>query len=203
MKDVVWYSGVAQGYSATRGERTYFIQIPDPCQSKLDDYAVAHEMTHCIFYDQGFPLLSLETAYCKNQRAAEMAEAIQTMLHDILVQDYLGQRGYRLKRFFIREKDEEREKLSALGREPDQEFDVWLWRFNFASAVLDWHQINPNSEPEYFTWYASRFPNIAREGREIAGFVLGSDGFSSPEKMTLLLSAILKRYDLSGYFKSL
>ncbi|MGY5343153.1 SEC-C domain-containing protein [Paenibacillus glucanolyticus] len=199
-KEILWYSDQKFGFSAADVGSHYQIHISDPNEIILDDYSIAHEMTHCIYYAKGFPLLNLRKQYLSNAYAVMMAEAIQTMLHDLLVQSFLSCYDYRLKRIFIQEKETEKEGLMKFGREPIGEFDTWIWNFNFASAILDWHQINPQSDYAYFSWYSERYPNIAREGRRIADQVLKSEGYDTPEKMKMLLNMLIETNGLNKYF---
>lgn len=211
-KDVELTSGFQKGQKGKAlwyGKKTDIkkIIILEQIPPSLDDlFIVAHEMTHFIIANKGFPSIA---AHLPNdlddngkQQRMHLASSMATMIHDPLCDSLLEKYG-------IVYEDAYREYvLSVLeNRKNDEEpaSNTYLaHKYVFQYVLTNLHNDMMASDnvclEKYNKFYEDKFPYITEEGKFILDLI-GVYGYDTPEKLTLLYQDIVSSMELSGACK--
>lgn len=129
-----------------------------------------------------------------------IASAINSALHDPMVHSELATFGYagdEAREEFRREIRSSRRQLEKIKQNPVHPHDKAAWAMRYIGRVLD-HENAPDSENDSFeSWFAARFPEVTREGKELLG-IFHEIGFDTPETMRLCMLQVVVRYGLQS-----
>lgn len=157
-----------------------------------DAMKIAHELGHLLLDAEGFPATGAERQF------ETISSALNSMLHDPLVDSRLQIYGFDLWGEYQNELTETFRQLASSPAEPSGRVDRAHWAFNYAAKILDWELASHErgvSSNEFQSWFDSRYPAIAQEGQRLLALVR-EVGYDSPEKQTALFKEIIRRYRL-------
>jgi len=156
-----------------------------------DAYKIAHELTHLICDAEGFPSVGSTPKY------ESIIGALNSMVHDLNVNEILVRYGFDLIHEYESEIADDVRRLERFSTAPSDQLDRLLWIFNYVSTILDWEFINhSNKKSEFQVWFDQKFPEIAKEGKNLLVLVKRM-GYDTPQKQFRLFQEINRQYKLN------
>jgi len=140
-----------------------------------DAALIAHEMGHLLQDEQGFPCVG-----GLNDHPA--AAALNSALHDPLIDAMLNSYGFDLTKDQAAETKENIRQLSSIRNAPIDAAGRAHWIANCLGHLLTQHVLGSTSaHSDFLKWFSERYPEITIEASSIAIKVI-SIGFDTPEK---------------------
>jgi hypothetical protein len=155
---------------------------------------IAHELQHLIIDAEGFPST---TSNIHDLYHIELSTALNSMLHDPLVDSRLEKYDFDLWPNYYKEEEEAISQFGKAPYPPPNYLTKVFWILAYSSFILDWKLRNKTIEnPSKFQlWFDARFPAVTTEGQELLTLVQ-TVCFDTPEKMSILLNEIIQKYKL-------
>lgn len=159
-----------------------------------DAFRVAHELEHFVLNAEGFPVTG-----CCDFAYENLSSALNSMLHDPLVDSRLQKYKFDLKAHHEAEVAEHIRQLEGLTRSPARRLDRTRWVFYYVENALYWELLIADGERNKFQeWLDARYPDIASIGQKLLTRIKRI-GFDTPEKQTQLFQEIVRRYKLDNF----
>lgn len=159
-----------------------------------DETKIAHELGHILLNMEGFPSIGFVNSQCES-----LSSAINSMVHDPLVNSRLLPYGFDLLDDFDQEVREDIRQLSKWSRPPSDRLVVIQWMANYTGKVLDWELVRSHDGiSEFQEWFDRRYPDIARRATKLLRMV-GRIGYDTPEKQNELFREVMRRYRLERF----
>jgi hypothetical protein len=169
-------------------------QIPPPPERIV---SIAHGLMHPLVAAEGFPQVVPVIGVGPNWMF--LAGALNSMVHDIIVDSRLQAYGFDMQRKFENEANSWARGESATSTtSPTLHEARMLSKFDYVGELLEYQRLT--AAGAVFTtpplaWYEAKFPDMAAEAQEILTLV-NEIGFDTPEKMARLFTEIISRYRL-------
>jgi hypothetical protein len=160
-----------------------------------DAVKIAHELEHLVLDTEGFPCTG---ALAQHET---LSSALNSMIHDPIVNSRLKLYGFDLQADHEREVQEALRQLASCPRSPGDRLGRMHWCFNYAGQILEWEIARgtaDGAEGRFQAWFDARYPDIAREGQQLLALVRNI-GYDTPEKQTVLFREIIRKYELSEW----
>lgn len=163
-----------------------------------DGATVAHELAHLVLDWQGFPSVAFG-----NPEVQSVAAALSSCLQDPIVDQHLCAYGLDLVDKYTREAAQSRASISGITDPPEDHIGIALWITNIASNIIDWtiaSRVGVEVQSDFETWLASRFPQLAANGRLLAERMLLLT-FAEPATMSRAFGEAVAMLHLEGLMK--
>lgn len=161
--------------------------------SRLGDASkIAHELGHLVLHSEGFPDTGADA------RFETVSSALNSMVHDPLVDSRLQPYGFDLRADYVREVEETFRQLESLPDPPSDHPGKMHWVFNYVGKVLDWELVSDEDDgasSEFELWFDARYPEVGKDAKDLLALVK-SFGYETPGKMAELFKEIIQRYEL-------
>ena len=200
--EVLWVEDpklpVGLGAAVTRiGTSHQVVRLRSVPGTAPDGAQIAHELEHLVLDWRGFPNVG---SISEGEKG--VATALAACLQDPVVDQHLQAFGLDLKEKSAREEAESQAALENC-RAPTSKSDRMLWVINCASKIIDWAVAvgdGGKHRGAFELWFASRYPEIGAEARELAERMLAL-GFEESSTMQHALKQAVTTLGLQGRVK--
>jgi hypothetical protein len=185
-------------YRATKLDTGDFVIRLKNIPARIKDAVkIAHELQHCLDDVNGFPHVGF-----RENKYENLSSAINSMIHDPIVNQNLGGYGFDLSQEYEKELKETLDQLKIIPPEPTDRLSRVRWIINYAGHILE-RESSLNKEVarmdnRFESWFDDNYPKIALEGRSLLEMIRGI-GFDTPQKQSVLFKRIIQKYALRNY----
>lgn len=175
-----------------RGEEV--IRLRNVPATEKDSTKIAHELQHLVMDYEGFPCTGARDEY------ETISSALNSIVHDLIVNERLMRYGFDLKEDFKREIEEDVRQLKKQKESPKDRIGRFHWACNYVSKVLDYNLIFRNescNDDEFFNFFRDKYPDIVEESSEMQR-IIKEIGYDTPEKQYRMFREIISTYNLQG-----
>lgn len=182
-------------YRSTRmptGEKV--IRLRNIPATEKDSTKIAHELQHLVMDYEGFPCTGAPDRY------ETISSALNSIVHDLIVNEKLMRYGFDLKEDFKREEKEDLRQLRKYKESPKDRIEKFHWACNYISKVLDCNLIFGNEschDDEFLDFFRDKYPDIVEESLELQR-IIKEIGYDTPEKQYRMFREIILTYNLQG-----
>jgi hypothetical protein len=160
-----------------------------------DATKIAHELEHFVLNSEGFPSTGARRQF------EVLSSALNSMVHDPLVNSRLQPYGFDLRADYEQEIEETKRQLASTTKSPTDHLDGMHWTINYVGHILEWRvafDTTRADQPEFQRWFDARYPAVATRGHQLLSLV-DTLGFDTSEKQFALLNEIIGRYRLAPW----
>lgn len=205
-KPIKWFldKGLKVRGEATPHASYYSVKIP--CiPARLDEaYIVAHEIEHCVIWEEGFPPIYPARSLLTDNIdilgfVKTMADELSTFLYDIKVDSKLFIYGFDLCDIHQRISEKNYEQFFRNGAPAlRNKFErmVRIFRYAKRRILLEIFCIDFNPEnSRYLSWYDENYPDIVRHALDIISIIREIE-LDQPENIRIICQRILNKFEL-------
>jgi hypothetical protein len=160
-----------------------------------DASMIAHEVQHLVLDAEGFP-----TAGVRDLEYEDLSSALSSMIADPIVNSRLQNSGFDVRPDLQDEIEESQRQLATYPEAPTEYLSRLKWVFNYVAKVLEWSSVYGDATPgecPFATWFAARYPAVAREAEDLLALVREL-GYTTPSEQRRLLDVVIRRYNLQN-----
>lgn len=180
--------------SKLRGKHYVYLRKVPP--APINALKIAHELQHIVHHSIGVPSVGV-----KDVKYDYLSSAINSCVHDLLVNRDLIEYGFDLYDEYLDERKTNRATLTKIRKEPVDKLSLLHWAFNYAASILDYEfvlsEYDIEADYSYFEWFESRYPNtsvLARKIKEIVDTI----GYDTDDKLRTFFIKIIEEFGLKG-----
>ncbi|MFN8450921.1 MAG: hypothetical protein U0521_20665 [Anaerolineae bacterium] len=174
------------------GDITRMVRLRRIPAIQKDAFKIAHELTHLILDDYGFPSLG-----ARYRQFEDLASALSSAFLDPLVDTRLQRYGFSLSKDCRRESDDAF-RQTRNSPPPQNQLQRFHWIFNYFGFLLEWKLVKDQidlTQGEFAQWFKNAYPDIVSEAENL--FTLAEHrGFDTPEKLRDILWNVTSSYGL-------
>jgi len=164
-----------------------------------DTFDIAHELMHFLFGQKGFPLAIISDYGLLNGYDPRFAGILLNTVKNPLVNSRLAEFGLDLWGYYDKASQFQRSyretNPQTLQGDRYKYFEVSF----YIQKVLDWELANkqsPRPHDDFLEWYRLKYPEIAEDAAEILNEIRQT-GYDTPQKVRVILTKIIKHYNMS------
>jgi hypothetical protein len=175
-----------------------FHSLPLKAEDALD---IAHEMTHFICNEEGYPSVSL-TKVGIVQESANVATALTSSFSDPIVTKRLLPFGFDLWAQYDQASAREKAFFEKT-EEPAKVLDSLYYTAYYISKALQWDACclsSPREANDYLLWYDSHYPRFTSDARKTLAWIK-DQGYETPDQAEAALDKLLTQFEQEKAFE--
>lgn len=162
-----------------------------------DSFDAAHELSHLLCAEAGYPAITLTEKGNQDKRNANLCSAFANSINDPLANSCLIKYNFNLWDYYDRACRIQKgffERGTFLPHPSDFRYKAFFIPF-YIQKVLDWElacAVEPRDKHEFISWLEARYPILSKESLELISLIK-SIGFDTPDKATTIFQKIIRQ----------
>lgn len=159
---------------------------------------IAHELLHITMDFEGYPSTSTT-----NDKYESLSSALNSLLHDLIVNKRLLRYGMDMKLDYKQEVSESIRQLNSIYISPKEKYERARWIINYSSKILEYeiaYGRHPKKDEYFREYFNKKYPDIVKEAQPILEMIKDI-GYDSPEKQIKIFMKVVAYLGLQEIIK--